>query len=282
MRFVKMQGIGNDYLYINGEEETIPDPSRLAREMSDRHYGVGSDGIVIIRRSESADFSMEMYNRDGSRGRMCGNAARCIGKYVYETGMTQKTDILLETLSGHRRLFLQVDSGCVRSVRVDMGAPAFSDPMLPTGAREGRCFSVETPSGPVLGMPVSMGNPHFVIETHDLDAWDLPRIGPVVEHAGIFPEGVNTEFVEIISDHALRMRVWERGSGETLACGTGACAAVAALSVQGRCAREVDMELKGGNLRILWDDKDGHIYQEGPAAFVFAGTWQEERKTVCF
>ncbi len=269
MRFTKMHGIGNDYLYINAMEEQVEDPSALSVKLSERHKGAGADGLVLICSSDKADFRMEMYNADGSRGKMCGNAARCIGRYVYERGLTDKKELTLETDSGIRGLVLNAEGGKVRSVCVDMGEPVLIPekiPVLPGEIYGGR-LSVAGKKWEVTC--VSIGNPHCVIFCDDPFALNLAEIGPGFEHHKAFPEGVNTEFVRIDSPTLMTMRVWERGSGETLGCGTGACAALVASVVTGRTERSCKLRLKGGDLLVTWKKEDNHVYQEGPAAFVY-------------
>lgn len=278
MRFTKMHGIGNDYIYVNCLQEQVKDPSALAIAMSKPHFGVGSDGLVLIDRSEQADFAMHMYNADGSIGAMCGNASRCIGKYVYDRGLTDKTTVSLMTESGIKILQLNVQDGKVISVRVDMGEPAFAPAQIP----------VLLPGEQVMGQEievngqkhaihcVSMGNPHCVIFVDDPAELDLAKIGPTYEHLPIFPDRTNTEFVQVKDRTHLKMRVWERGSGETLACGTGACATLVAAAAMGLAERTAEVELLGGTLKICWSEEDGHVYQEGPAEFVFDGEWLTE------
>lgn len=275
MRFTKMHGIGNDYIYVNCFEEHVEDPAALAIAMSRYHFGVGSDGLVLIGPSDVADFSMRMFNSDGSESEMCGNATRCIGKYVYEKGLTDKTSVSLMTGAGLKQLELKVEDGKVRSVRVDMGAPELAPALIPT----------TLPGETVMGAPlyvagntyrvhcVSMGNPHCVVFVKDPDAIDLPVLGLLFEHNEVFPKRTNTEFVQVISRDHLRMRVWERGSGETLACGTGACASLVAAVLTGQADRRVTMDLLGGSLELEWSPEDNHVYQEGPATFVFEGEW---------
>ncbi len=260
MRFTKMQGLGNDYIYLNCMTETHEDLPELARRLSDRHFGVGSDGLICIFPSERADFRMDMYNADGSRGEMCGNGIRCVGKYVYEKGLTAKQIVTIETLAGLKTLFLQVEDGKVAAVTVDMGKPQVGDSLKITV--KGKDYTI---------IPVSMGNPHAVLFTHNIDGWDLPTLGPSFEHHEAFPNRVNTEFVEQADGSTLRMRVWERGSGETLACGTGACAVLAAAYATGRAGREAKIELRGGALFVRLAEEDGHIYMTGPAVTVFEG-----------
>ena len=273
MRFTKMQGIGNDYIYVNCFEETVRDPEKVSVFVSDRHFGIGSDGLILIKPSEEADFCMEIYNADGSRAKMCGNGIRCVGKYVYDHGMTDKKEITVMSDAGIRTLQLNVADGKVRSVRVDMGAPAFEAESIPVTAdtpevvnadweAAGRCWKATC---------VSMGNPHLVVLCEDPRKLDLEKIGPVMEKDPRFPEGVNTEFVSIESDNEVRMRVWERGSGETLACGTGACAVTAAMVRSGLTDRRITVHLTGGDLEIEWNRENNCIYMTGPAVTVFEG-----------
>lgn len=275
MRFTKMHGTGNDYIYINCFEETVEDPARLAVEMSRANYGVESDGVILIGPSEVADFSMRIFNADGSEAEMCGNGIRCVGKYVYDRGLTDKTQVTVMTGAGLKNLELKVLNGKVDTIRVDMGTPELSPALIPT------TLTGET----IMGAPlyvggvtykvhcVSMGNPHCIVFVRDPDSIDLPMIGPLFEHHEAFPNRTNTEFVQVISRDHLRMRVWERGSGETLACGTGACASLVAAVLTGQSNRQVTMDLLGGSLQLEWSPEDNHVYQEGPAAFVFDGVW---------
>ena len=277
MRFTKRQGIGNDYIYVNCFEETVSQPGWLARRMSRRHFGIGADGLVLLEPSDVADFGMRIFNSDGSESEMCGNASRCIGKYVYERGLTQKTSISLMTGSGLKMLELNVQDGLVRSVRVDMGTPELSPREIP----------VDLPGEIILGYSlelgsmvypincVSMGNPHCILFVRNPDTADVEHIGQLLENYPIFPNRTNVEFVQVEDREHIRMRVWERGAGETLACGTGACAALVASVLTGRCDRTADVELPGGTLRVTWSAEDNHVYQEGPAEFVFDGEWAE-------
>ena len=230
MKFTKMNGIGNDYIYINGFEEKVDDPSALAIKLSDRHFSVGSDGVIIILPSKVADFRMRMFNADGSEGKMCGNGTRCVAKYVYEKGLTDKTCVTLETLAGIKTLDMDVEDGVVKSVSVQMGKADFNASDVPVifGGDEMVSQKLSLECGEWVVTCVSMGNPHCVTFVNDTKSLDLEKIGPQFEHNPIFPERVNTEFIKVIDDATLEMRVWERGSGETLACGTGACASVAA------------------------------------------------------
>lgn len=274
MKFTKMHGCGNDYVYVNCFEETVDNPSEVAKYVSDRHFGIGSDGLILIKPSDVADFEMEMYNADGSRGEMCGNGIRCVGKYVYDYHLTDKTQISVETLAGIKYLNLLVEDKKVSRVRVNMGAPILEADQIPT-TLEGS--SVINQPMTVAGKEyrvtcVSMGNPHCVIFLdEDITDLDLEKIGPEFEHHARFPKRVNTEFVNRIDDTHLRMRVWERGSGETWACGTGTCATVVAAILNGLTQNEVEVELLGGTLKIEWDREKNLVYMTGPAVVVFDG-----------
>ncbi len=275
MRFTKMHGIGNDYVYINCFEERVEDAPALARKMSRQHYGVGSDGLILICPSDVADFEMKMYNADGSESEMCGNGVRCVGKYVYDRGLTDKTVFTVMTGAGLMVLRVKVLKGKAAAIRVDMGAPELRPELVP----------VNLPGETVMGHRlqvgssvyeihcVSMGNPHCVIFVKDPDQIDVEQVGNLLENHPIFPNRANIEFVQVVSRDHLRMRVWERGSGETLACGTGACASLVAAVLTGRANRQVTMDLLGGSLDLDWSFEDGHVYQEGPAKFVFDGEW---------
>ena len=274
MKFTKMQGAGNDYIYVNCFTETVKNPEETAVRVSDRHFGVGADGLVLICPSENADFFMDIYNADGSRAKMCGNATRCVAKYVYDNKMTDKTEIALETLSGIKCIKITVQDGKAVAARVNMGAPILTPREIPTK------FDGETVVSQNLTIDdttyavtcVSMGNPHCVLYTDDVHALDLPRIGPKFENHEMFPDRINTEFVHIVSETEFDMRVWERGSGETLACGTGACAATVASILNGYCKRntEIKVNLLGGTLYINWT-ADGDVYMTGPAETVCTG-----------
>lgn len=274
MKFTKMQGAGNDYIYVNCFTETVKNPEETAVRVSDRHFGVGADGLVLICPSENADFFMDIYNADGSRAKMCGNATRCVAKYVYDNKMTDKTEIALETLSGIKYIKITVKDGKAVAARVNMGAPILTPREIPTK------FDGETVVSQNLTIDdttyavtcVSMGNPHCVLYTDDVHALDLPRIGPKFENHEMFPDRINTEFVHIVSETEFDMRVWERGSGETLACGTGACAATVASILNGYCKRdtEIKVNLLGGTLYINWT-ADGDVYMTGPAETVCTG-----------
>ena len=274
LKFTKMHGIGNDYIYFNCFKEKIDDPEALAIRLSDRHFGVGGDGIIMIMPSEAADFRMRMFNADGSEGKMCGNATRCIGKYVYDRGLTDKTDITLETLSGIKKLHLSVKDGAVETVSVDMGKAVLDAPKIPVLAKTPRVIGepVHIAGGEPTITCVSMGNPHCVVFTDGIDDMPLEQIGPKFENDPIFPERVNAEFVEAVDAKTLRMRVWERGSGETWACGTGACAVCVAAVENGISPRDTDItvKLRGGDLTINYQS-DGTVIMTGPATFVFDG-----------
>ena len=276
MKFTKMHGIGNDYIYVNAFEETIEDPSALAVAISDRHFGVGGDGLVMICPSDIADFRMRMFNADGSEGDMCGNASRCVAKYVYDRGLTQKTTVTLETPAGIKTLIMTVRDGQVESVRVDMGAPKLRCEEVPCLLGEGvvRMAPIEALGRIFRITPVCTGNPHGVIVLEEpVEEFDLAKYGPVLECHPAFPKKANIEFVNVLAGDRLRMRVWERGSGITLACGTGSCAALVACHENGLCARRATVVLDGGELVDEWDEETGHVFMTGPAAFVFDGEY---------
>lgn len=274
--FTKMHGAGNDYVYINALEEVPENLPLLSRQISNRHYGVGSDGLVAIMHSSRADFRMRMFNADGSEAEMCGNASRCIGKYVYEKGLTDKNVITLDTLAGIKTLRLTVENGSVRDVTVDMGVPTFVPAEIPVDAAgKERVISekVEVDSRAFELTAVGMGNPHGVIFTRELSDDLVGGYGPSLENADIFPARSNIEFVRILDRSHIEMRVWERGSGETMACGTGACAAVAAGVANGLLGRHVSVKLLGGTLEITWDGTSGHIFLKGNAVMVADGVY---------
>ena len=276
LTFSKMHGIGNDYIYINCFQETVTDPEKLSIFMSNVRFGVGSDGLVLILPSEVADFRMRIFNADGSEAMMCGNATRCVGKYVYEHGMTDKTEVSLETNSGIKYLTLYVNEATnkVDAVKVDMGKAILKPAEIPV-ADDGDRFIAKPVVVDVVSYDmtcVSMGNPHAVVFLPEIDSLDLEKIGPSFEHHPLFPNRVNTEFIRVIDDHTLQMRVWERGSGETFACGTGACAAAVASVLNGYCKREQEIliHLRGGDLRIIYHN-DESVTMIGPATFIFEG-----------
>ncbi|HBN57020.1 MAG TPA: diaminopimelate epimerase [Lachnospiraceae bacterium] len=274
MKFTKMHGIGNDYVYVDCTKEDLANPEAVSRFVSDRHFGIGSDGLILIKRSDRADFQMDMYNNDGSEGKMCGNGIRCVAKYVYDYGLTDKEEISVDTLSGIKYLKLTIENNKVAKVRVNMGAPVLAPKEIP----------VKADQEPVIQEPievcgrewkitcVSMGNPHAVVFVN-MPVQDivLEQTGPYFEKHEKFPDRVNTEFARVLDRHTVEMRVWERGSGETLACGTGACATAVAAVLNGYCDRKVTVRLLGGDLDIEWDEEDNCVYMTGPAAVVFDG-----------
>lgn len=282
MKFTKMHGLGNDYVYVNCFEETVENPSEAARYLSDRHTGIGSDGLILICPSDTADFEMRMYNADGSRSEMCGNGIRCVGKYVYDYGLTEKTSISVETLGGIKYLDLTVEDGQAVLIRVDMGEPELRADHIPVvrEAEERVINEAVTVDGREYRMTgVSMGNPHAVVFLEDIKGLDIEKIGPKFENHERFPNRINTEFVRVIDRETIEMRVWERGSGETMACGTGACAAAVASILNGLAERRVTVRLLGGDLLIEWDQETGKVYMTGPAVTVFEGetrvSWTE-------
>lgn len=281
MRFTKMEGIGNDYIYINGLEEKVMDPAGLSARMSRPHFGCGSDGLILILPSSVADFRMQMFNNDGSESEMCGNGIRCVAKYCHDRGLTDKTELTIETGAGVKKLRLNVVNGETVSVRVDMGKPELNGLRVPTTV-EGE---------PVTGYPlrangreyamtfVSMGNPHAVAFVDDPDAAPVTEDGPVLEKDPVFPRKANIEFAQVLSRNHVKMRVWERGTGETLACGTGASAVMVACALNGLTGRRATIDLPGGSLELEWNEEDGHVYMTGPAVFVYDGEWlQDEAK----
>ena len=279
MKFTKMHGCGNDYVYVDCTEHMLADPSAAAIAVSDRHFGVGGDGLILICPSDKADFRMAMYNADGSEGSMCGNGIRCVAKFVYDKGLTDKTTLNIETKAGIKTLELTVEDGKVSLVKVNMGMPDFRAEAVPVvglgrdvpGLGEGVIGQTVTVAGKPWTMTcLSMGNPHAVVWVDDVAALPLEQIGPAFEHAPYFPDRVNTEFVQVLNDREIKMRVWERGSGETLACGTGACASVAACYLNGRTGTQVMVHLRGGDLAVELGE-DGCIYMTGPATTVFEG-----------
>lgn len=281
LRFTKMQGIGNDYVYVNGFEERVDSPGELARKISNRNFGVGSDGLVLILPSASADVRMRMFNADGSEAEMCGNAVRCVGKYVYDHGIQVKDVITVETGAGVKVVRLLFEAGEVCGATVDMGEPELTPSRIPVlteaspdgGQQRFVAHPVDVNGQLYEITAVSMGNPHAVIFMKGIDDLDLPRMGPNFEHHPLFPKRTNTEFVEVLSSTRVRMRVWERGAGETLACGTGACAVAVACVLNGYTGRDVEVELKGGTLKIHWDEGSNHVHMTGGAVTVFAGEY---------
>ena len=273
MKFTKMQGLGNDYVYVNCFEEKVENPSELAVKVSDRHFGIGSDGLILIRPSEVADFRMTMFNADGSESEMCGNGIRCVGKYVYDYGLTDKTEVSVETLAGIKYLKFIIKDGKVDMVTVNMGEPILKPELVPVvGEGDAVIDSPIEVDGKEYKMTcVSMGNPHSVVFVDDVDNFPLHEVGPLFEHHKAFPRRVNAEFCQVIDRTHARMRVWERGTGETLACGTGTCATAVACILNGKTEDEVTITLLGGDLIIRWDREENVIYMTGPARVVFDG-----------
>ena len=288
MKFTKMEGCGNDYVYVNGFDTKIEDPNKLSEIVSNRHFGIGSDGLIVINPSDVADFKMSMYNADGSEGKMCGNGIRCVAKYVYDNKLTDKTTVKVDTLSGVKTLELKLgDDGKVESVKVDMGAPILEAEKVPVNTAVLKPADGETA---VINQPlvvdgksynvtcVSMGNPHAIVYLDndiDIKKFEIEKIGPGFEKHEAFPEQVNTEFIQVVDRKNLNMRVWERGSGETLACGTGACASLVATVLNGMCDDEATLHLLGGDLKINWDRENNTVYLEGPAVTICTGEIDE-------
>jgi len=271
--FTKMHGISNDYIYVNAFATTVPNPPVVARKVSDRRTGVGGDGLILIYPSDTAHARMEMYNADGSRGDMCGNGIRCVGKYLYDHGLARVNPLKVDTDAGLKTLFLELKNDKVSGVTVDMGEPILDGPRIPvaaTGQVIDQPLQVEGKSYQVTC--VSMGNPHCVTFVDAVEPLDLEKIGPKFEHHSFFPKRVNTEFIQVVSPTALNMRVWERGPGETSACGTRACAAAVAAILNHKVGRRVTIHLRGGDLEIEWRAEDNHVYMTGPAEEVFEGT----------
>ena len=273
MKFTKMHGIGNDYVYVNCFEESVKNPAEVSKFVSDRHFGIGSDGLILISPSAIADFRMNIYNADGSQAEMCGNGIRCVAKYVYDYGLTDKTEISVETLAGIKYLRLQTENGKVASVEVNMGAPILEPKEIPVAVEESPVVNVPVEvKGKIYHMTcVSMGNPHAIIFMNNVKDLDIEAIGPYFENHTVFPKRTNTEFVEVLDRNTVNMRVWERGSDETLACGTGACATTVACILNDKTENEVTVHLLGGDLKIRWDREANQVYMTGPATVVFDG-----------
>ena len=273
MKFTKMHGIGNDYVYVNCFEESVKNPAEVSKFVSDRHFGIGSDGLILISPSATADFRMNIYNADGSQAEMCGNGIRCVAKYVYDYGLTDKTEISVETLAGIKYLRLQIENGKVASVEVNMGAPILEPKEIPVAVEESPVVNVPVEvKGKIYHMTcVSMGNPHAIIFMNNVKDLDIAAIGPYFENHTVFPKRTNTEFVEVLDRNTVNMRVWERGSDETLACGTGACATTVACILNDKTENEVTVHLLGGDLKIRWDREANQVYMTGPATVVFDG-----------
>ena len=284
IKFTKMEGLGNDYVYIDCTKQDIKNASNLAKIISDRHFGVGSDGLILIKSSKKADFRMQMFNSDGTEAEMCGNGIRCVGKYVYDKGLTDKTTLKIETLAGIKVLNLNVEDGKVKTVKVDMGEPILDYKLIP--AKDGKVYKSRDGikfykvniniEGDLKELTcVSMGNPHGIDFANNIEKLKIEKFGPIIEVDEHFPNKVNAEFIEILDKHNIKMRVWERGAGETLACGTGACASVVASFLNGYTERNVTVELLGGKLEIEWNKEDNHVYMTGPAETVFEGEFDE-------
>lgn len=274
MKFTKMHGIGNDYVYVNCFQETVKEPAEVARLVSDRHFGIGSDGLILIRPSKVADCYMEMYNADGSRSAMCGNGIRCVAKYIYDHGLTDKTEVDVETAAGIKHIVLTIRDGKVWKACVDMGEPILAPEKIPVVGEGDRLVHepIVVNDTEYRMTCVSMGNPHAVVFLEEnLDTLEIEKIGPAFENHERFPERVNTEFMNVIDRQTMQLRVWERGSGETWACGTGTCASVVASVLNGLTERKVLVHLLGGDLEIHWNEEDNHVYMTGPATEVFEG-----------
>ena len=275
MKFTKMHGCGNDYIYVDGSREKIPAEKKpeLVKKLSDRHFGIGGDGVIFINPSNEADFEMEMYNMDGSRGEMCGNGIRCVAKFVYDKGLTDKNKISVISCGKIKYLDLIVEEGNVSTVKVNMGAPVLKAVDIPVISDQEQVISerIEVENNIYEMTCVSMGNPHAVIFVEDVSDFPIEKIGPLFEKHVRFPNYINTEFVKVLDDKTVEMRVWERGTGETLACGTGACATVVACVLNGLTKEEVTVKLLGGNLQIKWDREADLVYMTGPASTVFEG-----------
>lgn len=273
MKFTKMEGLGNDYVYVDCTQEDLNNPNEVAIKVSDRHFGIGSDGLILIKKSAVADFKMDMYNADGSQGEMCGNGIRCVGKFVHDKGLTSKTEITIETLAGIKTLWLTLEAGKTKNIRVDMGEPILKPTLIPIRSNLEQFVneSIEVNGEMYNATGVSMGNPHVVLYVDSTNDLPIEKLGPHFENHPLFPNRINTEFVQIISDTYCKMRVWERGAGETFACGTGTCATVVSNVLNGLTQPKCEVELLGGNLFIEWDRLSNRVYMTGPAEFVFEG-----------
>lgn len=276
IEFTKMQGLGNDYVYVDNIHQNVENASLLAKKISNRHFGVGSDGLILIEKNEIADFKMTMFNQDGSQAEMCGNGIRCVGKFVYDKGLTDKTEISIETLAGVKHLDLNIKNGKVFNVKVDMGNPILEPDKIPVISAENpvQNLKIKAIDKEFTFFCLSMGNPHAVTVVEDVKDFSIEKYGPIIEEDSHFPNKTNVEFVEIKDKENIKMRVWERGAEETLACGTGACASVIACVLKGLVSRIVNVELLGGNLHIEWKKENNHVYMTGPAVTVFDGTYE--------
>ena len=274
LKFTKMHGLGNDYVYMDAINQDIKDRNELAKFVSDRHFGIGSDGLILIDKSDKADFKMQMFNSDGTEAEMCGNGIRCVGKFVYDKGLTDKETITIETLAGIKTLKLTIEDGKMKLARVDMGEPILEPEKIPVIAKETpvKNLKLKAEDKEFTFTCVSMGNPHAVtFIKEDVNKFDICKYGKILEIDKAFPKRSNIEFINVVDDHTLKMRVWERGAGETLACGTGACASVVSAILNGYTSREVTVHLLGGDLSINWNEQDNHVYMTGPATTVFEG-----------
>lgn len=273
IKFTKMEGLGNDYVYMDAINQKIENRSELARFVSNRNFGIGSDGLILIEKSEVADFKMTMFNSDGSQAEMCGNGIRCVAKFVYDKGMTDKTTLKIETLAGIKILELNVEDGKVKTVRVDMGEPILEAEKIPVISTEKpvKNLILKAQDKEFRFTCVSMGNPHAITIVDDTESFDVKKYGEELEVNKAFPRRTNVEFVQIVDKNTIKMRVWERGAGETLACGTGACATAVACNLNGLTDREVTIKLLGGDLKIEWNAENNHVYMTGPATTVFEG-----------
>ena len=273
IKFTKMHGLGNDYVYMDAIHQNIEKESSLAQFVSNRNFGIGSDGLILICKSEIADFKMRMFNSDGSEAEMCGNGIRCVGKFVYDKGLTNKTEVTIETLAGVKILQLNVEKGKVKTVRVDMGEPILTPKEIPVIAEEEpvKNLKLKAKDKEFTFTCVSMGNPHAITFVENTKAFDVETYGKILEVDKAFPNKTNVEFIEVVDKNHIKMRVWERGAGETLACGTGACASVVACCLNGLTENKVNVELLGGILEIEWEKQDNHVYMTGPAVTVFEG-----------
>ena len=278
IKFTKMHGLGNDYVYIDSINQTIENESSLAKFVSNRHFGIGSDGLILICKSDIADFKMRMFNSDGSEAEMCGNGIRCVGKFIYDKGLTDKTIVKIETLAGIKTLVLNTKDGKVETARVDMGEPILEAEKIPVISKEQpvKNLELEAENKKFKFTCVSMGNPHAITIVENTKEFDVEKYGKILEVDKAFPKKANIEFAQIIDKENIKMRVWERGAGETLACGTGACATAVACNLNGLTGRKVNIELLGGKLKIEWNEKDNHVYMTGPAVTVFDGELYEE------
>ena len=277
IKFIKMQGLGNDYVYIDAINQKIENESSLAQFVSNRHFGIGSDGLILICKSDIADFKMRMFNSDGSEAEMCGNGIRCVGKFVYDNKLTTKTNLKIETLAGIKTLILNTKDDKVETVKVDMGEPILEPKEIPVISKENpvKNLKLTVNEKEFKFSCVSMGNPHAITVIDDIQNFDVEKYGKEVEINKVFPNKTNVEFIQLIDKNNIKMRVWERGAGETLACGTGACASVVACVLNELTSRKVNVELLGGTLKIEWNEEDNHIYMTGPAVTVFEGNFEK-------